>query len=295
MIELDRHAQGVRQIYQNTLRQICSHEPGVGLECAYRAIRRITKVDDMKNVNPELVLTTKKLKAAAGRLSELLSEQNIHPEWNYTQRLNVLSECLFGRPYTEAKATLLDNNSEMSDDVASVYLVTVGTNTLLVVNGEYKSATNPGTDMEVSYFDIGNIASFIASDLGVKVKEYDMPEVLAEFPVEHDGAYVDMMREMGFFRPEGSLFYAFDSAQLITINGLTVENASFMEIDNFNGTFDKDALAWDPVSSMDEDMNIFEYTFTLGELCQSKRVKNGWVVHSKDQNENVFIQTFKAV
>lgn len=246
----------------------------------------------MKNVNPELVLTTKKLKAAAVRLSELLSEQNVHPGWNHTQRLNVLSECLFGRPYTEAKATLLDNNSEMSDDVASVYLVNVGGNTLLVVNGEYEKATNPGTDMEISYFDIGNIALSIASYLGVDVKEYEMPEVLAELPVEHDGEYVDMMREMGFFRPEGSLFYAFHVAQLITVNGSTIDQASFMEIDNFEGTFDKNALAWDPVSSMDEDMDVFEYAFTLGELCEARRVGNGWTVHSKDRNEDVLIQTF---
>ena len=252
----------------------------------------------MNTINPELVVTEKKLKAAARRLNDVLANAGVNSDLKYAESLNVFSKGLFGISYEEVLATLLNKNpalntsSGAASGADSVYLVEVGGNTIVVVNGEYDQATCPGTDLEVPYQAVVRHAESVASALGVTVQRYTMPEAIACLEVDHDGQYVDYMRMMGFFRPEGSLFEALCTADLIQINSMSIICADFMGADTFEDGFSLDECVWDPDCVHIGEPDEYELDFSFNELCSARKTDKGWEIYSAKCEETFLLELF---
>ena len=243
----------------------------------------------MSTVNPELVVTEQKLKNASARFRAAIKEDGVALNWGANKFLNEFAKAFFGRPYEEAKATFFAEGQALHEAPKSVYLVRAGSNVILVENGAYVTATNPGTDMEMSEAHIQHMAASAASRVGVEVKNYTLPEAIAELPLDSDGEYVEFMERMGFFSAEGSIFEAIEKADLITVNGMSIWHADFMDPDKLLDEGDiEGGIAWD-ITCL-QDVDCFEFELTFGAMCKARRFKEGWIVQSLQ--ESVVIQTF---
>lgn len=227
------------------------------------------------------VLTEKKLKAAAKRLPEELSAAGVDvSDLGYAKTLDILSKSLFGKPFTEVKATLLAVSSEPEGKEIQPAVVEIehGSNIILAVDGAYVCATNPGTDMEIPYYALADRAASHAAEYGVGVGSADLSG-LCEF-ADSDDEVVRMADKMGYFRPEGSFFEALDNAELILVDGLNNDitlHLNWKEL--VSGSDHPDGQEIWLVRTYETDAsepNI--YVFTFGDLCRARKQGDCWIV-----------------
>jgi hypothetical protein len=151
----------------------------------------------------KLVMTEEKIKAGTKRLIAELELAGVCVDaLGYNKALHVFSKALFDKPYEEIKATCFDKLEVDGKEHHSVYIFGCGSNDILVVDGIYYGATNPGTDMEIPYHALDAMAESRASSLGVRVYKVTLPSILNSEP-ESDDEWVDLADEMGYFMPWG--------------------------------------------------------------------------------------------
>lgn len=224
-----------------------------------------------------LEFTEDKMKAGTKRLLAELRLAGVNVDnLNYNKALHVFSKAVLDKPYEEVKGAYLDKQTKPEKDHRSVMILSCGSNDILVLDGLFEVATNPGTDLEIPYHALEAQAKGIARKLGVSVFEVTLPDILQE--PESDEEWVELAREMGYFEPQGSIFDQFE-VDHIMVDGHSTEY-------RIDGDW-RDALenSDDPENEViwhveaQEGVDKYEFFFTFGELKRAQyQFKGSWVV-----------------
>lgn len=166
-------------------------------------------------MNTELLMTEEKLNAAANKLRNYLTARGTNVNDidcldSPAKRLEAVSQIFFGRPYDDLHALLKDTDVPLNPAHAvskggSVLVLSVGSNILLGQDGHYIAATNPGTDMEISWPALrsqGQALAYVHQDI---FREYAFPDSMASVEVEDDYEYIKLAEELGLFSEEPCL------------------------------------------------------------------------------------------
>ena len=238
------------------------------------------------------VLTEKKLKAAAKRLPQELTAAGVDvTDLGYAKTLDILSKSLFGKPYTEVKATLLESESDVNPDAVLPPPVIVeiehGSNIILAVDGEYITATNPGTDMEIPYHAISARSSEWAARYNVGVRDADLTG-LCKFP-DSDDEVVALAKKMGYFSPEGSIFEEIAEAEVILVDGHANEiglHLNWKELVE-HSNFPEGEVIWMTRTYPNGEYEPEIHLFTFEDLCSAKKQGDAWIIEaSRERDED---------
>lgn len=233
-----------------------------------------------------LTMTEKKMKVAAKRLPLELASAGVDTStMGHAKTLDILSKTLFGKPFTEVKATLLAGSEPAKAVLPAVVEIEHGSNIILAIDGCYIAATNPGTDLEIPYHALAARAASEAAKHGVGVRNANLSGLCVE--VESDDEVVEMAERMGFFRPEGSFFEALENAEMVLIDGAVNEVGLHMNWEELVSDADYpngECIWWPRTENMDGSESDF-ISFTFEDLCNAVCVKEGlWSISNKTEN-----------
>lgn len=228
-----------------------------------------------------LTIDTARFKEMASRMRECAAGKST-PIGSHQSALQLLAQTLFGKPYEEVKATLLDTTTVT---VAPVLLLSYGGQHILAAHGRYMNATNPGTDLEIPFRVLEGEAHRFAQSLGAPVKEIQLPQALSDG--YSDDEVVALAVRMGYHYAHPSIFEC-----LSDMSGAFIDDLMFTEPmvsdawDLLESTDDPDeALLWMPELRTVE--GTYEHFFSFADLCDATtqdgitwRIKSGQQSHT---------------
>lgn len=241
-----------------------------------------------------LTLTEDKMKAGTKRLLAELRLAGVNVDsLGYNKALHVFSKALLDKPYEEIKGAYFDKQpkavpqTQTEFDHHSVFILMCGSNEILVVNGAYEMATNPGTDLEIPFHVLESQAENFANKWNVRCHHLRLPEILGE--PESDDEWVKLAADMGYFRREGSIFDQFEADHFF-VNGLSTGydidpewHAILEESDDPDSE-----IIWSPEA--EEGFDKYEFYFTFGQLKRAQYRGHGeWVVPCGVQGSEIAI------
>lgn len=224
-----------------------------------------------------LNLTEDKMKAGTKRLLSELRLAGVNVDsLGYNKALHVFSKAILDKPYEEVKGAYFDKQSKPEHTYHFVMILSCGSNDILVVDGCYEGATNPGTDLESPYHALEAQAEGFARKLGVSVRKVTLPDILDD--PESDDEWVDLAREMGYFELHGSIFDQFEADQIFVDGHYTAYSIDGDFEHQLEGSDDPDGeVIWH--AEAEEGSEKYEFFFTFGELKQARyQGKGTWMV-----------------
>jgi hypothetical protein len=231
-------------------------------------------------------MTEKKLKSAAKRLPQELSAAGVDASsLGYAKILDVLSKSLFGKPYTEVKATLLVSESTEESQPPVIVEILHGNNVILAVDGCYYTATNPGTDMEIPYHALSARSADIAARHNVGVVEADLTGLCLE--ADSDDEVVEMAIQMGFFRPEGSIFAELEGSGLMLVDGHANEiglHLNWRELVE-HSNYPEGEVIWLTRTYPNGQSEPVICEFTFGDLCAARKQGDAWIIEESRKRD----------
>lgn len=243
-----------------------------------------------------IVLTEAQMKQAANRMKadirvRLEEGKSVSHAW----LLESMSKGLFGKPFNEARSTLLATPVEKrspetrSNNVAPrVLLIDYGSETFLALDGQYVTSTCPGTDMELPDFAIQAQAGTLANTYQTWVHRIELPELLNE---EWEAEDVIALAEMlGYFRYARPLHELLDKGPLVIFKSAAERWALDGDyMDELQSLIDegqpwrqglREEIVWSPDFTVGYDK--YELCCTLAELGAAKEAApNVWIVPSE--------------
>lgn len=225
-----------------------------------------------------LNLTEEKMKAGTKRLLAELRLAGVNVDnLGYNKALHVFSKAVLDKPYEEVKGAYLDKQVKSEQPHHFVMILSCGSNDILVVDGDYKGATNTGTDLETPYYAMEAQAENFARKLGVSVVKVTLPDILEE--PESDDEWVDLARDLGYFGRKNTIFEYFDGADQIFVDGHYTEYSIDGDFEHaLEASEDPDSeVIWHVEA--EEGSDKYEFFFTFGELKRAEYIGLGrWVI-----------------
>lgn len=240
-----------------------------------------------------IVLTEAQMKQAANRMKadirvRLEEGKSVSHAW----LLESMSKGLFGKPFNEARSTLLAAPVEKrspgtrSNNVAPrVLLIDYGSETFLTLDGQYVTSTCPGTDMELSDSAIQRQAGTLANLHNTWGHRVELPELLNEDWEADD--VIDLAKMLGYFRYARPLHELLDKGPLVIFKGAAERwalDGGYVDVfqsyadegQPWRDTF-KQEIVWTPEFEAGGDK--YELYLTFDELGAAKEASpNVWVL-----------------
>ena len=233
-------------------------------------------------------------KAMAKRFREQCSLRGI--AMNNQSALQIVAHTLLGKPYEEIKATLLDTATPAEQAPYSVCVLHYGSESLLLLNGNYITGCYPGTDLEIPLRTLLDQGHTLAAQHNTVLKEVHLPAILA--PDFETDDMIRLAERMGELKPHPSIFDCFemvdsgkktvlidDNKGVYSLNGDylgeletaaendgdylgELETAAENDEDPFSVT------VWMP-EYYDNEGQFFEFFVSFAELCDATTNDNG--------------------
>tara|TARA_B100000700_G_scaffold69353_2_gene76898 strand:- start:14265 stop:14999 length:735 start_codon:yes stop_codon:yes gene_type:complete len=237
-----------------------------------------------------ITVSEKQFKNSAKRLKSLLEEKN--NSFSYNQCLQLLSQSLTSKPFEEVKSTLF--NEENNQDIGSVVIFSYGSESILTSNGEYIKQLCVGSDDEITYNELYEIAELLANEKRTHIREFELPEILDnEWQIDDVIHLADIL---GYFKYKTPLIEIIEEANniLIEVNGL-----KFLAPNNLNGdwydtiedTENFKDVVWF-LEYQDQDFNFSEFYLTLQNIGNAKKISNTNIDDSQWQLSDDFNNVF---
>ena len=260
------------------------------------------------NTMSQYQLTTPRFqKANKNLLKSLHTKLNIDKsKLSNNDLLQFMSQAFFDKPFEELRATLLSNELPAKvvpkptiSDIPLVILAHYGSESVLIVKGEYQVSRAIGTDMEISAQEIRNQADNMARVLNSHVEQAYLPVILAE-----DWEYEDIVKlatDMGYGMVAETIFDLLENYDIkIFINGIHTgyqpndqwksEMASEYDADDKDNDA-RDHMIWSPEIHTNQSDYFQEFYFSFNELCNATYTKTGWIVPF--HNTSVIVSFFR--
>ena len=221
-----------------------------------------------------ITVSEKQFKSSAKRLKLLLDNQ-VSDKFSYNQCLQLLSQSLTDKPFEEIKATLF-NDKEQTHDIGSVVIFHYGSESILTSEGDYVKQLCIGSDDEITYNELFEVAQILANEKRTFIREFELPQILDdEWQIDD---VIHLAETLGYFSFEKPLIETIEKTDniLIEVNGLR-----FLAPNNLNGDWNdtiedtenfKDVVWF--LEYQDQDFNFYEFYLTLENIGNAKKISN---------------------
>lgn len=225
-----------------------------------------------------LTISEKQFKNAAKRLRENHLNDSTH-----AQSLQNLSQILFNKPFEEVKATLFNNeNNSPSDN--KVFILSYGSEKILVENDSYITGLSIGTELAITEKQLFSMAESLAFTNNTTLREITLPEILNEEYEIHE--IINLAKYMGYFSEFGSIFDKFESCNTpllmnnstFGLDGDWIEQLESLPLDEDP----KEHVIW--AAEIGEPLTKFEIYISFQELCEAT-TQDGktWILENENE------------
>lgn len=208
------------------------------------------------------------------------------------QLLQKISQAFFSKPFEEVQKTIFNEVSNVYENlVPRVFLLDYGSENILVVDGDFESATYNGSDQQVDFNQIYDEAKCLAKRMNSKLKQVSLPSVLSD-----DWQYDDVIKlaeKMGYFKYDKTFFDIIEETNVRRfIDG---EHTNFSLDGDWESQLDDyddygDVIIWSPEIGTNKDLSYKEYFFTFEDICSAKLKNDGsWVLMDGSTKEKYLI------
>lgn len=248
-----------------------------------------------------IVMTRSQLKRAAGRLNAAIHNRLEDGQAvSYAWVLESLSKGIFGKPYGEARSTLLAASakpvragSDTGNAAPRVMLLEFRSELILTVDGKYVTGSFPGTDLEIPRAAMRSQAENLANLNDSTVGFVELPELLSGDWETDD--IIELAARLGYFTYKCPLHEQLDKDPLVIFKsaaqrwGLDGDYLGYLIVEIESGEPWRSVLSSEIAWSPDFHVGFakHEFFFSLQDLGEAKEVApDRWVVRDRHLNED---------
>lgn len=237
-----------------------------------------------------ITVSEKQFKSSAKRLKSLLDNQ-LTDKFSYNQCLQLLSQSLTDKPFEELKETLFNEKNKTTTNFSTVVILHYGSEAILTVDGAFVKQLCVGSDMEISFYELYNVAKIMANEKNMTIREFNLPQISYDDWQIDD--IINLAEKLGYFKYEKPLIDVIEDSQTIIFNN--VFTGEFIAKNNLNGDWEQEFDDPEDLSDViwflehtTEDYRFFELYFTLKNIGNAVKIKgknNQWLLKDDDGHE----------